>query len=65
METERKINSEEMTIEDAIDILRNLKERTRQYAELYSYYPISYTNQLAALDSRAIDTVIEALKNRE
>jgi len=60
-----KTSSEEMTIEEAIEILRNLQKRTHQYAEMYQYYPVSYTLQLAMLDARAIDTVIEALKNRE
>lgn len=53
----------EMTTETAIDILRYLKKRTSSYDMLcpHRLLPIDYLEQLAGLDSQALDMAIESL----
>lgn len=53
--------SEDISVEDCITILENIRERGSLYDE-YLPYPIEYCEQLAGIEALAIDKVIERLR---
>ena len=52
--------SEDISVDDCITILENIRERGRLYDE-YLPYPKEYCEQLAGIEALAIDKVIELL----
>ena len=52
--------SEDISVEDCITILENIRERGRLYDESLTF-PIEYCEQLAGIEALAIDKVIELL----
>lgn len=52
-----------LSLEDSVNVLRNIKRRTREYDELYAYMGEEYCRQLAEIESNAIDTVIAAIES--
>ena len=56
--------SEDISVEDCIVILENIRERGRLYDE-YLPYPKEYCEQLAGIEALAIDKVIGLLRNPE
>ena len=60
--TEHEHQAPELTLEDSISVLRNMKRRTREYGEIYGYMGEEYCRRLAEVERLAIDNVILALE---
>ena len=57
-------NGFSLTDDDCIQILENLKKRTRFYDSQFGYMGDDYCELLAGIESLALDTAISALKDR-
>lgn len=57
--------SEDISVEDCITILENIRERGRFYDEYYPKYSKKYCELLAGIEALAIDKVIGLLRNPE
>jgi hypothetical protein len=55
----------EMSVEDCIKVLENIKERGKSYPETYSHFSKEYCEKLAEVEALAIDTVISILRKRK
>lgn len=55
----------DLSIQDCIVILENIRERGKAYDEHYPLYSKEYCEQLAGIESLAIEKVILILKNQE
>lgn len=54
----------DITVDDCITILENIRERGRFYDEHYQLYSKEYCEQLAGIEALAIDKVILLLRNQ-
>lgn len=55
----------ELTLDDVINSLENIKSRIVDYDRNLPHYPDDYKTKLIEVDTAAIDTAIAILKNRE
>ena len=56
--------TEDISVEDCIAILENIRERGQFYDEYYPKYSKKYCEQLAGIEALAIDKVIGLLRNQ-
>ena len=65
MENKEKLRDEaELTEEECIVVLENLRERTKTYESMFRFYPKDYLERLADQDRAALDKAISILKSR-
>lgn len=64
MENEKKL-PEELSVEECVIVLINMRERTKRYGDMFPFYSKEYIDHLADLDQTVLDKVISILINRE
>lgn len=64
MENEKKL-PEELSVEECVMVLENMRERTKRYGDMFPLYPADYVWKLAEYESEVLDKVISILRNRE
>ena len=53
---------EKESVKKHIEVLTNLKMRTKNYASMYSEYGEEYAKELAKVDSEAIDYALSVIQ---
>ena len=64
MPNEKKLPGE-LSVEECVMVLINMRERTKRYGDMFPLYPADYVQKLSEYESEVIDKVISILINRE
>lgn len=64
MENEKKL-PEELSVEECVMVLENMRKRTKRYDGMFPLYPADYVQKLSEYEAEVLDKVISILRNRE
>lgn len=62
---ETKKSSNELSVEECVMVLINMRERTKRYGDMFPLYPADYIQKLSEYESVVLAKVISILRNRE